>query len=57
MGEEVHHLNRQEFADVNGFIGSFHKNHKGNLINICKKCHKKVTKNKKVHKKVKLARV
>ena len=53
MGEEVHHLNRQEFADENGFIGSFHKNHKGNLINICKKCHKKVTKNKKIHKKVK----
>ena len=53
MGEEVHHLNRQELADNDGFINTFHKNHKGNLINICKKCHKKVTKNKKVHKKTK----
>lgn len=51
-GIEVHHLNPQKKANKEGFIGSFHKNHKANLINICKKCHLKITKNDIVHKKI-----
>jgi len=39
MGEETHHLSPQKDAQSNGFIGHFHKNHKGNLISICQKCH------------------
>lgn len=39
MGEEIHHLSPQKDAQSNGFIGHFHKNHKGNLISICQKCH------------------
>lgn len=39
MGTEVHHLQQQKDADDNGFIGSFHKNHKANLISICETCH------------------
>ncbi|MHA2341208.1 MAG: MutS-related protein [Candidatus Hodarchaeales archaeon] len=45
-GIDVHHLMPQNLADENGFIGSFHKNHKANLMNICKDCHKKETKSK-----------
>jgi DNA mismatch repair protein MutS len=39
MGEEIHHIRHQADANTSGFIGSFHKNHPANLINICKKCH------------------
>ena len=39
VGEEIHHLSPQCEADDNGFIGSFHKNHKANLVSICEKCH------------------
>jgi DNA mismatch repair protein MutS len=39
IGEEVHHLMPQKYADENGFIGSFHKNHPANLMNICQSCH------------------
>jgi len=42
MGEETHHLNPQKNADSNGFIGSFHKNHKANLASVCKSCHDKI---------------
>jgi DNA mismatch repair protein MutS len=41
-GTDVHHLQYQNQADENGFIGSFHKNSLGNLINVCKPCHDKV---------------
>jgi len=41
-GEDYHHLQYQADADVNGFINHFHKNHVANLINICKKCHRKI---------------
>ena len=37
--EEVHHMSPQKDADENGFIGTFHKNHKANLLNICERCH------------------
>ena len=36
---ETHHINYQEKADENGFIGSYHKNSKHNLVSICKNCH------------------
>ena len=40
MGTEVHHLNHQKYADVNGIIDqSFHKNSLGNLMTLCEKCH------------------
>ena len=40
IGEEIHHLQEQQMADKNGFIsGYFHKNHPGNLMTVCKKCH------------------
>jgi DNA mismatch repair protein MutS len=42
MGEEVHHLQHQQNANENGFIGTFHKNHKANLLNVCEKCHDKL---------------
>lgn len=48
-GDEVHHLNPQELADNLGNIGHFKKNHKANLVNICKQCHLEITKNKIVH--------
>ena len=40
-GSEIHHLQYQERADEDGFIGNFHKNHKANLISICEICHNK----------------
>lgn len=42
MGEETHHLSPQKDADVNGFIGTFHKNHKANLASVCESCHDKI---------------
>jgi len=39
---ELHHLQYQKDADEKGFIKSFHKNHKANLINICSKCHDEI---------------
>ena len=41
-GTDVHHLQYQNKANENGFIGSFHKNNLGNLINVCKECHDKI---------------
>lgn len=44
MGTEVHHLEHQHIANKEGFIhsdhGSFHKNHTGNLLTVCEKCHR-----------------
>ena len=39
MSSEVHHLQHQQNANSDGYIGSFHKNHKGNLLSVCKDCH------------------
>ena len=43
MGTEVHHLQQQRDANNEGFInnevGNFHKNHLGNLLTVCEKCH------------------
>jgi DNA mismatch repair protein MutS len=41
---EVHHLQPQKKArkDKNDYIGTFHKNHLANLVNICEDCHQKI---------------
>lgn len=39
MGEDVHHLQHQQAANEDGFIGTFHKNHPANLVSICESCH------------------
>jgi DNA mismatch repair protein MutS len=39
LGEEIHHLDPQKNADVNGFIRTFHKDHTANLMTVCSKCH------------------
>jgi DNA mismatch repair protein MutS len=40
MGEDVHHLQHQKRVNGrNNYIDGFHKNHKANLINVCKDCH------------------
>jgi DNA mismatch repair protein MutS len=52
-GEDIHHMIPQNKANKKGFVGSVHKNHKANLMNICKECHENVTKNNIIHKKVK----
>jgi DNA mismatch repair protein MutS len=45
MGSEVHHLQHQSSADLNGFISNtneiFHKNNLANLMTICESCHNK----------------
>ena len=48
IGEDIHHLTEQQCADDYGFIQSFHKNHKANLINLCKKCHDEIHNNNSV---------
>ena len=35
----------EKLANKDGFIGTFHKNHKANIMNLCKSCHNKETKN------------
>ena len=40
--EDVHHIQPQERADDAGMIGYINKNHKYNLIPLCKKHHKMV---------------
>ncbi len=40
--EDVHHINAQSVADKDGNIDHFHKNHRHNLIPLCKNHHKKV---------------
>jgi DNA mismatch repair protein MutS len=46
MGEEIHHLSPQKSADDDGYIGSFHKNHSGNLVSVCEECHDKIHREK-----------
>ena len=50
---DIHHLQHQRYADHNGVIDTFHKNHKANLVNICKSCHDAIHKTNKQHKRVK----
>jgi DNA mismatch repair protein MutS len=44
IAEETHHLSPQREANEQGYIGSFHKNHKANLASVCEKCHDKLHK-------------
>jgi DNA mismatch repair protein MutS len=45
MGEEIHHIQYQQYADSHGFIDHIHKNHTANLMSICKICHDKIHSN------------
>ena len=64
MGTEVHHLQHQKDANEDGYIhtrkSNFHKNHQGNLLTVCEKCHRAFHCNKdklsKVKRKVKTAK-
>ena len=40
---DIHHLQHQKNANKNNFIEHFYKNHKANLLSVCKKCHDKFT--------------
>ena len=40
--DDTHHIEAQQLADDNGNIKHFHKDHKKNLIPLCKSCHQKV---------------
>ena len=40
--EEVHHINEQHLANIDGIIDNFHKNDLFNLVQLCSKCHNKV---------------
>ena len=42
MVEEIHHIKPQKDATKDGNIDHFHKNHKYNLIPLCKQHHKLV---------------
>lgn len=39
IATEVHHILQQKDANDKGYIGSVHKNHKANLLNVCESCH------------------
>ena len=41
-GTEIHHLQHQESADADNFIGHIHKNHPANLASICEDCHRDI---------------
>jgi DNA mismatch repair protein MutS len=41
-GTETHHLQHQESADADNFIGHIHKNHPANLASICEDCHREI---------------
>ena len=46
MGEEIHHIQHQQDANKQGFIGHIYKNHPGNLMSLCKSCHDNIHSNK-----------
>jgi DNA mismatch repair protein MutS len=52
-GVDTHHLQHQKSANDKGFIGSFHKNHKANLMTLCQDCHAKIHEADDQHVKVK----
>lgn len=39
---DTHHINEQNTADEDNYIGTFHKNSKHNLVCLCKSCHQSV---------------
>ena len=40
--QDIHHISDQASSDKDGFIGHFHKNHKHNLIPLCKEHHRQI---------------
>jgi DNA mismatch repair protein MutS len=42
VAEDVHHIAHQSLADKAGFIGHFHRDHRHNLIPLCKEHHKAI---------------
>lgn len=42
LAEDVHHIKEKSTANNSGFIGHFHKNHKHNLLPLCKKHHRDI---------------
>lgn len=40
--EEVHHIQEQDTADIDGMIGHYHKNRRSNLVQLCSACHNNV---------------
>jgi DNA mismatch repair protein MutS len=40
--DDIHHINEQHMADVDGYIGHTHKNNLSNLVQLCKDCHNNV---------------
>ena len=50
MGDEIHHIQYQQWADSTGFLQHFHKNHVANLISVCTKCHDLIHANDRNHK-------
>ena len=49
QGTEIHHMEPKQFANSNGYIKTFNKNHPANLMSICKTCHQKITATGKIH--------
>ena len=41
LSQETHHIAEQHMAGQDGYIGTFHKNHKANLLALCESCHQK----------------
>ena len=41
LSQETHHIAEQHTAGQDGYIGTFHKNHKANLMALCESCHHK----------------
>jgi len=53
-GTDTHHLQHQKGANMrNSYIGSFHKNHKANLMTLCEGCHHKIHNTDEQHKRIK----
>jgi DNA mismatch repair protein MutS len=42
IANEVHHIEQQKDADKDGYINTYHKNSKFNLVCLCESCHDKV---------------
>jgi len=42
VAEDVHHISQKSLADKAGFIGHFHKDHKHNLVPLCKEHHNQI---------------
>ena len=45
QADDIHHMLEQNKADDNDYIDHFHKNHKANLMSLCKNCHNLTHKN------------